>query len=83
MSELKEFARNRLSGLESAYTKISKNIEVIYNDNFVNFYANLENNAKNSNDLFIQKAFPMDSSRRFSRFNSMEESRSLICRSRS
>lgn len=41
MNDLKEFSRNRMAGLESAYTKLSKNVEVIYNDNFVNFYANL------------------------------------------
>ena len=41
MNDLKDFAQNRLAGLESAYTKLSKNVEVIYNDNYVNFYANL------------------------------------------
>lgn len=47
MNDLRVFASNRMAGLESAYTKLSKNIETIYNDNFVNFYANLENNSKN------------------------------------
>ena len=29
--------------------------EIIYNDNFVNFYLNLENNSKNSNTYLIQR----------------------------
>jgi hypothetical protein len=41
MNELKEFAKNRINGLESAFTKLNKNVETIYNDNYVNFYANL------------------------------------------
>lgn len=57
MNDLKEFARNRMVGLESAYSKLSKTVEIIYNDNFVNFYANLENNSKNSNSHPIQRAF--------------------------
>lgn len=47
MNDLKDFSRNRLTGLESANSKLNKNIETIYNDNFVNFYINLENNSKN------------------------------------
>ena len=46
--ELKEFGQNRLVGLESARTKIAKNIETIYNDNYTNYYLNLEANNKNS-----------------------------------
>lgn len=41
INELKEFSKNRLSGLESAYSKLQKNIETIYNDFFVNYYLNL------------------------------------------
>lgn len=48
MMELKEFGQNRLVGLESARTKIAKNIETIYNDNYTNYYLNLEANNKNS-----------------------------------
>ena len=55
MNDLKDFSRNRLTGLESANTKLNKNIETIYNDNFVNFYLNLENNSKNSNTYLIQR----------------------------
>jgi hypothetical protein len=58
MNDLKEFARNRMVGLESAYSKLSKTVEINYNDNFVNFYANLENNSKNSKYCLIQRAFP-------------------------
>lgn len=47
INELKEFSKNRLSGLESAYSKLQKNIETIYNDSFVNYYLNLESNNKN------------------------------------
>lgn len=36
-----------MTGLESALAKLNKNVETIYNDNFVNFYLNLENNNKN------------------------------------
>lgn len=46
-----------MSGLESAFTKLNKNIEVIYNDNFVNYYLNLENNSKNSKLNFIQREY--------------------------
>lgn len=46
VAELKEFSKNRLSGLESAYSKLQKNIETIYNDFFVNYYLNLESNNK-------------------------------------
>ena len=52
MMELKEFSRNRLNGLESAKTKLNKNIETIYNDNYVNFYINLHDNNKDSNFIF-------------------------------
>jgi len=55
MNDLKDFSRNRLTGLESANSKLNKNIETIYNDNFVNFYLNLENNSKNSNTYLIQR----------------------------
>ena len=55
MNDLKDFSRNRLTGLESANSKLNKNIETIYNDNFVNFYINLENNSKNSNLYLIQR----------------------------
>ena len=55
MNDLKDFTQNRLAGLESAYAKLSKNVEVIYNDNYVNFYANLENNTKQSTIISIQK----------------------------
>lgn len=55
MNDLRDFARNRMVGLESAYSKLSKAVEVIYNDNYVNFYANLENNAKNSIYYSIQR----------------------------
>lgn len=41
MNDLKDFARNRMTGLESALAKLNKNVETIYNDNFVNFYLNL------------------------------------------
>lgn len=47
VNELKEFSKNRLSGLESAHSKLQKNIETIYNDCFVNYYLNLESNNKN------------------------------------
>lgn len=36
-----------MSGLESAYSKLQKNIETIYNDSYVNYYLNLESNNKN------------------------------------
>lgn len=42
-----------MTGLESALAKLNKNVETIYNDNFVNFYLNLENNNKNSNNSFM------------------------------
>lgn len=48
MMELREFGQNRLVGLETARAKLMKNIETIYNDNFTNFYLNLETNNKNS-----------------------------------
>jgi len=41
MNDLKDFAKNRINGLESSFTKLNKNIETIYNDNYVNFYLNL------------------------------------------
>lgn len=47
MNDLKDFSRNRMNGLDSALSKLNKNIETIYNDNYVNFYLNLENNNKN------------------------------------
>lgn len=54
INELKEFSKNRLSGLESAYSKLQKNIETIYNDFFVNYYLNLEsNNSKSSKMISI------------------------------
>lgn len=54
INELKEFSKNRLSGLESAYSKLQKNIETIYNDFFVNYYLNLEsNNSKSSKIMSI------------------------------
>jgi hypothetical protein len=49
MMELREFGQNRLTGLESARNKLAKNIETIYNDNYTNYYLNLESNHKNSN----------------------------------
>lgn len=55
MRDLQEFSKNRMAGLESAYTKLNKNVEVIYNDNFVNYYLNLENNSKNSNFYLTQR----------------------------
>ena len=58
MNDLKDFARNRMNGLESALSKLNKNIETIYNDNYVNFYLNLENNSKNSKFYLIQREFP-------------------------
>ena len=61
-------------GLESAYTKLSKAVEVIYNDNYVNFYANLENNAKNSNYYLMQRECQKYSSLRSSRFRWLEAS---------
>ncbi len=51
--ELREFGQNRLLGLESAKTKLYQNIETIYNDNYTNYYLNLEANNKNSNLFFI------------------------------
>ena len=47
-----------MNGLESAVSKLNKNIETIYNDNYVNFYLNLENNSKNSKFYLIQREFP-------------------------
>lgn len=47
MNDLKDFARNRMTGLESALAKLNKNVETVYNDNYVNFYLNLQNNNKN------------------------------------
>lgn len=46
ITELKDFSQNRMNGLESAYTKLQKNIETIYNDSYVNYYLNLENSNK-------------------------------------
>lgn len=56
--ELKEFANNRLNGLETAYSKLQKRIEDIYNNNYVNYYLNLENNNKNSTICSIQRVYP-------------------------
>jgi hypothetical protein len=58
MMELKEFGQNRLVGLESARTKIAKNIETIYNDNYTNYYLNLEANNKNSNFFLNSEGIP-------------------------
>jgi hypothetical protein len=58
MNDLKEFASNRMNGLESAVSKLNKNIETIYNDNYVNFYINLENNNKNSKHSAMQRGCP-------------------------
>jgi hypothetical protein len=41
MNDLKEFSKNRMNGLDSALAKLNKNIEIVYNDNYVNFYLNL------------------------------------------
>ena len=46
MNELQEFSKNRQAGLESAYAKLQKNVECIYNDAYVNYYLNLEANNK-------------------------------------
>jgi hypothetical protein len=75
MNDLRVFASNRMAGLESAYTKLSKNIETIYNDNFVNFYANLENNSKNSKYFSTQREFLKHSGRKFSKFRWMVANR--------
>lgn len=45
--ELREYAKNRLSGLESAHSKLQKRIDDIYNNNYVNYYMNIYNNNKN------------------------------------
>lgn len=58
INELKEFSKNRLSGLESAYSKLQKNIETIYNDSFVNYYLNLESNNKNSMNKYMLRGHP-------------------------
>lgn len=58
MIELREFGQNRLVGLETARTKLSKNIETIYNDNYTNYYLNLEANNKNSTFLLISEGIP-------------------------
>ncbi len=57
MNDLKDFAKNRINGLDSSFTKLNKNIETLYNDNYVNFYLNLESNNKNSNHNSIQKEY--------------------------
>ena len=57
MNDLKDFAKNRMNGLDSSLAKLNKNIETIYNDSYVNFYLNLENNSKNSNHDIIQREF--------------------------
>jgi len=67
MNDLKDFARNRMTGLESALAKLNKNVETIYNDNFVNFYLNLYNNNKSSNYDYIQREFLITSSKRSNR----------------
>ena len=56
--ELREFGQNRLVGLESARNKIAKNIETIYNDNYTNYYLNLEANNKNSNFFINLEGIP-------------------------
>ena len=48
VNELKEFSQNRINGLESAYSKLQKNVETIYNDSYINYYLNLENSNKDS-----------------------------------
>ena len=73
MNDLKDFARNRMNGLESAVSKLNKNIETIYNDNYVNFYLNLENNSKNSKFYLIQREFPKVWSKKYLRSKWMEE----------
>lgn len=67
VNELKEFSKSRLQGLESAYSKLQKNIETIYNDCYVNYYLNLEQNAKNSTFRLTQRAYPRTSRRSSSR----------------
>ena len=57
MNDLKDFAKNRMNGLDSSLAKLNKNIETIYNDSYVNFYLNLENNSKNSNNDITQREF--------------------------
>lgn len=59
MNDLKDFSANRINGLESALSKLNKNIETIYNDNYVNFYLNLENNSKNSIYHVMQRESPI------------------------
>ena len=58
VNELKDFSQNRLQGLESAYSKLSKNIETIYNDCYVNYYLNLEQNASKSIQWDISASIP-------------------------
>lgn len=58
INELKQFSQNRVNGLESAYAKLQKNVETIYNDSYVNYYLNLENSNKDSNFMFIQRECP-------------------------
>lgn len=53
MNVLKDFATNRMNGLQSAITKLNQNIETVYNDNFVNFYLNLESTSKTSTPFII------------------------------
>ncbi len=64
-----------MNGLQSAITKLNQNIETVYNDNFVNFYLNLESNSKNSKKILIQRESPRHWNKRSIKFSSMEVDR--------